>query len=925
MATLPHPREEPLAFLEVFCPVYRDHLRRFPEGRALAEDALTSDASPTDDSFIQAAWETLAPASDAWEPQLAALRRLRRQISLRLALRDLARHANLDETLGGLSDLARFCIASVESGLRGRWIKRCGTPWDEELDRPARFCVIGMGKLGGGELNFCSDVDLVYVYEGNGHCKRESGNQGQPNATFYARLGKEIANALRDHASEGFLYNVDLRLRPEGSTGPLVRNFASTEAYYAAAGQTWERLAWQRAVPIAGDIELGEELLEALHAFRYPRRPPAGLLEEIAGVKLRMEREVLGSDGCARDIKNGHGGIREVEFVAQALQMIHAGRNPFLQTPSTRQALAQLQRYGFLKEQEEAALQRHYAFLRRVENCLQMRDERQMHALPEDDEDWELLARALTFDSTAAFQSELKDVRAAVREVYREVVPESTLEAELQAWTLFLSGKDPGEGIRQRLRGWFWGPLGPVEEGLRAFVRGSAGGLLTREQVKLMLTIKGHFDEALKPLAHPLRTLERINAFAAAYGARLPFLKLCAQRPEFFKAICLLFDRSRFVHEFVCKHPEVIEEIFLTGPRIEKPRPVMEREIAHLPHADDNEAAHWIWMYARAELVRMAVNEVLGAWTLDELEDGLTQLAECLLARALALVGGEERLLVVALGKLGASEMTFGSDLDLIVLTDGEGGEEPARLLRRMLSLISKRFPGGRAFETDLRLRPFGDDGPLVSTFAAWEDYHRKHAGAWERNALLRARPIAGPRPWRERFSRWRMERLFEAAVSEADIEELSRMRDRILREKVSTQPPELAFKAGPGGIIDVEFFAREVQLRYGHAHEILRACQTRAVLRAGGDLGLIPRQEAQRLLEHYDFLRMVELCERRRRNTPVTEVSQDPDERHSIAIWMGSPDWGSFQASYVQRLRSARERIDGIRAAPSNSLTTTN
>ena len=366
---------ERLDRLADFCPVYRTVILQHPEYFPWLENPANRDEQFRFGAF-QNIWKAEFERSfKTPRERLSALQRFRRKMSLRIAYRDINGLADITDSLTELSLLAEFCLQSVTRLTRSKWEENLGQPWNDEEDRPARFCILGLGKLGGGELNFCSDIDLIYFFEIRGFT-RINGRQTQySNTEFYSRLSREITSLLQERSEDGFLYNVDLRLRPEGNSGPIARSLAALENYYSAAGQTWERLALIRARPVAGDVDLGGELLESLNSFRYPLHPPPSLLSEVAGVKIRTEKEIVGLEALRRDIKSGHGGIREIEFFVQALQLINAGRNPFLQTHSTMAAIDQLERYQFIKGTDAKFLRETYCYLRRIEHRLQMREE----------------------------------------------------------------------------------------------------------------------------------------------------------------------------------------------------------------------------------------------------------------------------------------------------------------------------------------------------------------------------------------------------------------------------------------------------------------------------------------------------------------------------------------------------------------------
>lgn len=919
---VPTPQERhALARLLDFCPVYRDFLGRYPElWLWLCEE---DSQHPFRLATYRQQWSRFRNQTEDESDWLSALQKFRRQMSLRLAYRELNGLMTFDDGLAETTSLAEFVIREVTEHLLHKHMAKWGTPWNEAARRPARFTVLGLGKLGGGELNFCSDVDLIFIYQGQGCLKKADRTTNRNNEEFYARFCRDLAGTLQQKSAEGFLYNVDLRLRPEGDSGPVVRALSAMESYYAAAGQTWERLALGRARVVAGDETLGHEFLESIASFRYPRRAPHTMLSEIAGVKMRIEKEVLGEQ-LNQHIKSGPGGIREIEFFVQALQIIYAGRNPFLQSHSTREALDQLHRYEWINREDYLTLQEAYRFLRTVENRLQMREERQTHLLPDDPESLALLAASLGFTQVEEFASRLQRHRTSVHERYDLLFGMSDREEEILEWTLFFSGREPGPKIYPKLRRWFWGPLPPVEARLRRLLLGgSTHNLLTREHVTLFLEISSRFDQILPLLAHPMNTLERIDRFAERYGARKQFLRLCAHQPRFFQALSLLFDRSRFIHTLLLAHPEILEEIFLAGLRMVKSQSVMMEELQALPQSTDEECARWLWLYVKAEQVRLAIVNVLDNESSQTAESNLSHLTDTVLAHVLARVDPSRELQVVTLGKYGSGELTFGSDLDVFFLASSPT-EEVNRSVLRCLKILGHAGPQGKTFDLDLRLRPFGQDGPLVTTLEALERYHRQSARFWEKQMLLRARLLERPASTPgdavfsannggageqigPRFVQWKDDYLFAHPASREDVQEMDRMRHLIESEKARVQPPERAFKAGPGGVVDGEFLVQMWQLRHGHRHPELRVNSTRAAMLAAREADLLSEEDYQSLSGNYEFLRRLELFLRRDAAQAIHLITDDPDEHVCLAKWMDFADCDAFWREHASRMQQTR------------------
>lgn len=894
-------------------PLYRNLLLREPQWVLFLESPEQRDRQMGPRALARLYETEFArdPASRAqW---LGGLQRFRRVCSLRLAYREVNALAPWTVTVRELSDLADFCVQTVLGVLRAQWEEKLGTPWDRENDRPCPFTVLALGKLGARELNFCSDIDLIYVYETPGQVRRKDGRlRDLTNTQFFARLCQDLTATLQERGEHGFLFNVDLRLRPEGENGPVAHSLPALEQYYTTAGQTWERMAMIRARAIAGDPDLAGELFETLHFFRYPRHLSQTVRTEIAGVKIRTEKEVVGHAGLEKNIKNGRGGIREIEFFVQALQLLHAGRFPFLQTGSTVEALDRLHRYELIEAEEKAFLTEAYGFLRTVEHRLQMEGERQTHSLPDKPEARAALAVSLGFDSPEAFEAKLREVRERVRALYGGMFGADEHEGRVQAWSLYLAEGKAGPEVEEQVGRWFGGcKAGEVLDAMRDFVQGGRSRLLTRELVLLFLDLSERFDALLPRLARPARTLARLGTFAGRYGARKAFFKACAGNPPMLDALCLLFDRSVFIHELLCDRPEMLEEIFSAGLRRSKSMADHRAEIARLPAGD--EFARWLWLYTKAEQVRLAAADLLGDDPCESLEGVLTTLAEAVLAAALERADPRGHLCVVGLGKLGGREITLGSDLDCLCLV-AETSPQAEAAVRALFKLLHYSHPRlGRTFELDLRLRPHGQDGPLATTLHALRVYHAaKGAGQpWERLVLVRARVVAGNMPLGKDFEQWREEMLFARPPGGEDLASVWALRVKSEREKGALQPPERAYKAGAGGLLDTECLAQMLVWAHGGRHPRLRAPSSRAILRAAAAEGVLEKAASEELLQNYDFLRRLELCLRREVNEGVDHLPDDPERLDALSVWLGYPEFSALQADLSKAMVSTRACVE--------------
>jgi glutamate-ammonia-ligase adenylyltransferase len=899
--------ESALDRLRAWSPHFARRLERDPDEEAWLRGELAGNRD-WDTADLEKLWQALAPdePTACTDAALGRLQRLRQRVSLWVAAREIGGLAPVETSLREMTLLAEFCLRKLCGWLFPALVERHGEPFNAETGRPARWCVMALGKLGGGELNFCSDLDLIYVVDGHGPCRRDGKEAHWDSRQFFDRFFRELSAKLAQTAPEGQLYRLDLRLRPEGDAGPLVRTFAALTGYYWSAGQLWERMAWLKARPVAGDAVLAGEILDELNPFRYPRSLSGNLLAEVAGLKARTEREVVGAAHLAADIKSGPGGIREIEYRAQALQLLEGGNNPFLQTGSTLEALRQLARYGRLDAGEAEALAGAYRFLRAVENRLQMRGDSPAHRLPEGGPTREALAASLGLAGWGELEGELARHRDFVHTRYTELFAAPQDEEALQAWSAFFGGKAPEPSVRACLERWF--PLAEdAPERLRHFLLGETRHLVTREQVRAFLGLSATWDELLPPLACPLRALERVGDFADRYGSRRQFFQTGCDA-GLLRALCLLFDRSDFIFTLFCRHPEMVDELMAEAPRRRKTPTELRREIGLLPRGED--FPRLLWLYVKAEQVRLTMGELLYGLPPEQTVRSLTALAEAALGAALAEADPAGELAVIAAGKFGGGELTPGSDLDLMVWGTRKNFPAQTEKARELVRLLGHKTPLGRTFEIDQRLRPHGADGPLVVTPEAFGEYHAGGgAQTWERQLLCRCRPVAGNARLRAEFERQRDALLYAGLPPRA--EDFLHMRRKI--EANAAPEADLAFKAGPGGLVDIDFAAQWLQMTRGRTETALRVPTSRKILRTAARIGCLDAQVAEDLLEDHGFMRTIELNLRRIDFTGVSRLPEGGVERRSLAHWMGYDDFDGLRRELRSRMQRVRSHFHAL------------
>src|SRR5947209_18118359 len=561
------------------------------------------------------------------------LRRWKNKEMTRIALRELANAAALEETTAELSQLAEICVREVFAYWNTKLRESSGSPG-------ADFGILALGKLGGRELNHSSDVDLIFLYSEEGDLlPRLSYHQ------WFNRLAEKILETFSTRDPEGALFRIDLRLRPEGSAGPLARSLESMENYYAGFGETWERIALIKARGIAGSRELAYEFLRQHQPFIYPRSPTPDLLDKIAKIKRRIEHDVIRSDSLERDVKLGRGGIREIEFVVQTLQFIHGGRYIFLRETSTLDALRGLSRLELIPRQEVVDLDRAYRFLRQVEDRLPIEAEQQTRTVPREPTALNRLARSLGFDSANDFSAALKKTMQNVRSIFDRVILSAPADAASLDLTIFKDEKSAARSLLDLLK--------PT----------SASHVAPRTK-QVFAKLRPALLDQMAKTADPDATLNQFVRFVEAYGLRGLLFELLASNPTLLELVIKTLDASRFAGDLLIRRPQLLEEI-TRDKNFNQPRSIAEHFARLESFGSSPTNLDPIRAYRQRQLLRIIMRDVLGVADAPIIFAELSDLAEACLMFTNNLLGGEE-LTVIALGKFGGREMNYGADLDLL-------------------------------------------------------------------------------------------------------------------------------------------------------------------------------------------------------------------------------------------------------------------
>jgi glutamate-ammonia-ligase adenylyltransferase len=799
----------------------------------------------------------------------AALRFWKGREMTRIALRELANVAPLEETTGELSQIAEICIRCVFEHWNADFRKRYGSP-------KAEFAILGLGKLGGGELNHSSDVDLLFLYSNEGQLTPQVSYH-----EFFNRLGNKILETFLTSHPEGSLFRVDLRLRPEGSAGPLARSLESMENYYSGFGETWERLALIKARGIAGSRELAYEFLRQHQPFIYPKIKTPDLLEEIANIKRRIERDVVGPDKLERDVKLGRGGIREIEFVVQALQLIHGARHPFLQETSMLRALQALRQLDLLPHNEVLTLDNTYRFLRRVEHRLQIEAERQTHTVPQESEALRRLALSLRFPSAEDFTAALRERMRAIRPIFERIMSETSLEPAKIDLEFFEDHKHAAKA------------LADLTQGPASFHVAPRTRQIFRKLRPILL-------DWLRKTADPDATLNQFVRFVEAYGLRSLLFELLVTNPKLLELLIKTFDASRFAGDSLIRSPQLLEEI-TRDPAFYEPRSIIEN-LQRLDSLGANASnLDPVRAYRRRQLLRIVLRDALDLTHPAAIFAELSDLAEACLRFTAGLLAAKN-LTIVALGKFGGQEINYGADLDVLFVglprrNETQAGDD-VRVAQNLIVAMAQPTAEGNVWALDARLRPEGEKGPLVCSLETYQSYYAGRAQPWELQALTRARAIMGP--LESEFIAMAKE-VWHEAGQHADLPaRIDDMLDRIRRDRGSGSDL-LDFKTGTGGIIEGEFLVQALQMR----ENIWEPNWGRAIDRLH-QRGSVTEPDVARLKSAYVFLRRCESVLRRYENRSVSALPSDPNDQRKFAVRLGYDDFDAFRPDYV----AARETI---------------
>ncbi len=800
------------------------------------------------------------------------LRVLRQRVFLHTMLRDLTRHAALTEVCAAMTTLADLALrAAVERHAADLAVVH-GEPQGAETGRSQELIVVGMGKLGGGELNVSSDIDLVFVYPEEGET---SGPRVIANREFFDRLGRRVIAAVNDVTNDGYVFRVDMRLRPYGDSGPLTTSFAALENYLVGHGRAWERYAWLKARAITGGRH--DELAELVTPFVYRKYLDYDVYEGLRDIHRQIREQGARRD-VATDVKLGDGGIREIEFAAQALQIVRGGREPDLRARGTLPALECLAARGLLPAAAAASLRDAYVFLRRVEHRLQYRDDAQTHRLPTVEAERALLAEAMDSASLAEFDRELDRHRRFVSLTFAQVLGSGGApNAPAPAATFAAVWAEPerAQALRNAIvDAGFTDPDVLVATLARVRVSGRYQQLPDASRQRFdALVPRLMIEAAAHPgLAGAQAVFARLLALLEAIARRSAYLALVIEHPPLLPRLASLMGASAWAADYLTLHPLLLDELLdvgslLTEPDWEEWRGDLARQLVQ--RRDDAEHQMDVLRhFQHAQTFRLLAQDLAGRLSVERLADHLSALADVVLEAALSacwehLMNGPApppRFAIIGYGKLGGKELGYASDLDLVFLFDVADSDADAdlreerytRLGQRLNTWLTSTTAAGQLYDTDLRLRPDGAKGLLVSSLRAFRKYQRDHAWTWEHQALTRARFVAGNAAVGAAFESER------DSILRLPRDPLQLATDVVnMRRKMHAGHPNpgalFDVKHDQGGMVDIEFAVQYLVLAHAHRCATLtRNAGNIALLAMAAGLGLVPAAVAREAADAY-------------------------------------------------------------------------
>ncbi len=825
------------------------------------------------------------------EPDLMqVLREFRNREMVRIAWRDIAGLAELEETMEDLSLLAEVMLDQTLDWLHKRLAERFGEP-ENENGVPQQMVIIAMGKLGAHELNFSSDIDLIFAFPEAGQTNGKK--KSLDNQEFFIRLGKQLIKAFNEMTEDGFVFRVDMRLRPFGESGALVLNFDAMEEYYVSHARDWERYAMIKANIAAGDKVAGAELMKMLIPFVFRRYLDYGAYQAIREMKEMINREVS-RKGMETDVKLGRGGIREVEFIGQTFQLLRGGREPILQSRKILDILDALEQMNVLSPKEKDELRRAYFFLRNTEHRIQEIADQQTQALPTNELDQARVACGMDLKNWEEFLLELARHRGHVSSYFAQLLRTSGDEEEVEISTdyslLWKDEIDSGSALKELKTAGFDDPEMIIKQ-LDQLRENYNLQNLSKEGRERLDRLMPSVLEEVAGLENDdqVATLEHVSKLIESIARRSVYLSLLKEHPAALSRLIKLCAASPWIAEYITNQPILLDELIdqkslYSPPEQEELSSLLNDQLIHL-HLDDLERQmDTLRHFRHSQVLRVAAADITGNLPLEEVSNHLSAIAEVVLIAATRIAWREMvqrygepfcvfnkksrvvNFTIIAYGKLGGIELGYGSDLDVVFLHDGRGKDQVTngkksvdngvffnRFGQRLINILTAMTQAGRTYEIDTRLRPNGLSGFLVSSIEAFTEYQKEKAWTWEHQALIRARPVVGEPAIQKAFNKIRNQILSVKRDEKNLKKEVREMREKMRTSLVKRTKETFDLKQGIGGMADIEFIVQYTVLRWAVEHkELLTFTDNLRLFEILAKLKILKKTEATLLKEAY-------------------------------------------------------------------------
>lgn len=818
-----------------------------------------------------------------------ALRRLKKRVLLRLMLRDLNQLADLTEVMQSMTDLAEVVVETAIPVLEADLIQRYGQPMGAESKLPQTLVVVAMGKLGGRELNVSSDIDLILCYPEEGET---SGAPAISNHEFFSKLSKALIATLHEATEHGFVFRVDTRLRPHGDSGPLVASFATMEDYYQTQGRAWERYAWIKARVIYGDK--ARTLMPLMRPFIFRKYLDFGSLQSLRDLHGQIRLEVNRRE-LQDNIKLGPGGIREIEFVPQVFQLIRGGHEPALQTQATLETLSVLAERGLLPKDAAHELAGAYIFLRNLEHRLQYREDKQTHQLLSAEPERSDIADAMGYASNEEFRADLEHHRQNVTRHFNLVFssPQKLRHPLAALWDEI----DEGDSV-SRLSAIGYSDAQSVADRLRQLRHSLLYNRLPNTSRSRLDELVPYLLEASVEFPQGQEILHRVLSLIETISRREAYLALLSEHPIALAQLVKLAAASAWATQYLAQHPILLDELLDSRNLAYPDWPALREKLAERlasADADTERQMNLLREFKHAQVFRLFIQDLSGLLTLEKLSDALSELADLMLTQLFYLCWSQLRdkhtstpnFAIIAYGKLGSKELGYASDLDLIFIyedSDARAPEVYARLAQRINLWLNTFTSAGVLYPTDLRLRPDGVSGLLVSAVDAFHEYQKHKAWTWEHQALTRARWVAGDAKLKSDFEAIRNDILAQKRDKQSLAQDIIKMREKILAEHPN-RSVLFDVKHDRGGIVDVEFIVQYLILAHAHQFKSLTEnIGNLALLARAADLKLIDISLAQKVQEAYRQYRRWQHQERLQ-DQKYARVEHSLAEPHRAAV----------------------------------------